>query len=616
MERDVPALAGTGDHAAWHPAWAAGEEAARLRRPGAPPVPSISVVIPTFNEAPNLHWVLPRLPDIVSEVILVDGQSSDGTAEVAQELRPDARILVHPRRGKGNALAVGFAACRGEIIVMLDGDGSADPWEIPKFVAALLEGADYAKGSRFTAGGASDDITWFRQMGNSGLVTLVNLLYGTRYTDLCYGLNAFWRRCLPIVAPACDGFEVEAFMNLRATRAGLAVREVGSHELQRRAGLSKLHSVRDGSRILRTIIQERIRRVPRRRVVGEVVGVVTASGPAARARTAALPPAGRGAGPGLRPLRVALVNNMPDPAIAATDRQFARLLAGARGGCEVVVDRYFLPSVERQPAAWDALAEAGYRPVSYLWRQPADAVVVTGSEPVKSELTEESHWAELSSLLEWGLSNTRSLVLSCLSAHAAALLLDGVARRALERKCLGVYESRVRAGSSLLNGLPATVPVPHSHWNEVGAGDMRDRGYELLLTDHDHWTAASKVVGECLLVLYQGHPEYDQLALLREYRRDWRRFHLGASARPPQAPVGYLDEAGSAELARLQRLAQMGPDPSLVDAVPFDQLADHVVASWQGVSEQIYSNWISILSGSMPLPSASPQSLQAAWVSA
>ncbi len=613
----MAALATSGDRSSPQLPRVGSQAGARSLEPaGRTQVPSISVVIPTFNEAPNLHWVLPRLPDVVSEVILVDGQSSDGTAEVAQVLRPDARILTHPRRGKGNALAVGFAACRGDIIVMLDGDGSADPLEIPKFVAALMEGADYAKGTRFEAGGASDDITWFRQLGNGSLVALVNLLYGTRYTDLCYGLNAFWRRCLPVVAPECDGFEVEAFMNLRATRAGLAVREVGSHELERRAGLSKLHSVRDGSRILRTIIQERLRRVSGRVVVGEVVGVVTPPGPVPHAVSAGLPPIGTVAAPGVPALRVALVNNMPDSAFAATDRQFARLIATARGGRDVVVDRYFLPSLERQPAARAALAEAGYRPVSSLLRRSADALVVTGSEPATSELTEESYWPELKSVLEWGLSNTRSLVLSCLSAHAAALLLDGVARRALDRKCLGVYESRVLTGSSLLKGLPATVHVPHSHWNEVSGDAMRDHGYQLLLTDDDHWTAVSKRVGECLMVLYQGHPEYAPLTLLREYRRDWRRFHLGASARPPQAPVGYLDEAGTAELVHLQSLARMGPDPSLVDAIPFDRLAGHVGASWQDVSDQIYSNWVSMLADSMQLESASPQPLQAAWVSA
>jgi len=229
---------------------------ARLEVIGRLAEPRVSVVIPAINEAENLRVVLSQLPDLVWEVILVDGGSTDDTIDVTRRLRPDARVMTHPRRGKGNALAVGFAQCRGDIIVMLDADGSADPQEIPKFVEALLAGADFAKGTRFGAGGGSADITRFRRLGNTGLVGLVNLLYGTRYTDLCYGMNAFWRHCLPCMAPDCDGFEVETFINLRIAKSCLRVTEVGSYERRRLHGTSNLHTLRDGFRVLRTILSE------------------------------------------------------------------------------------------------------------------------------------------------------------------------------------------------------------------------------------------------------------------------------------------------------------------------------------------------------------------------
>ena len=153
--------------------------------------PRVSVVIPTLNEARNLPHVLAKLPDGIHEVIVVDGYSVDDTLSVARQLRPDARIVMQTRKGKGNALACGFVVATGDIIVTLDADGSADPAEIPRFVRVLVDGADFAKGTRFGEDGGSDDITRLRALGNRALCLFVNILYGTKYSDLCYGYNAF-----------------------------------------------------------------------------------------------------------------------------------------------------------------------------------------------------------------------------------------------------------------------------------------------------------------------------------------------------------------------------------------------------------------------------------------
>jgi glycosyltransferase involved in cell wall biosynthesis len=239
----------------------------RFRRRGESTVgPRVSVVIPTLNEARNLPHVFATLPPGLFEVIVVDGHSSDGTVDVAQKLRPDAQIIHEGRRGKGSALARGFAAARGDIIVALDADGSADPREIPAFVEALLAGADFAKGSRCLPGGGSADITRIRSLGNRCLGGLVNALFGTRYTDLCYGYNAFWRGALEAMTVDCEGFEVETLINIRVARAGLVVREVASYEHRRIHGVSNLNALRDGIRVLRTILRERARRQPRVRM--------------------------------------------------------------------------------------------------------------------------------------------------------------------------------------------------------------------------------------------------------------------------------------------------------------------------------------------------------------
>jgi glycosyltransferase involved in cell wall biosynthesis len=233
--------------------------------------PRVSVVIPALNEAENLEYVLPALPEGLFEVILVDGASVDSTVDTAKRLRPDVRIVRQTRSGKGNALACGFAACRGDIIVMLDADGSADPGEIDRFVDTLVKGADFAKGSRSLDGGGSVDITRIRSLGNRLLSILVNWLCGTHYTDLCYGYNAFWAgTCRPVLdldweSPAAeggdarlwgDGFEIETLINIRVAEAGLRVVEVPSNELCRLYGASNLNAPRDGLRVLRTIVSE------------------------------------------------------------------------------------------------------------------------------------------------------------------------------------------------------------------------------------------------------------------------------------------------------------------------------------------------------------------------
>jgi len=233
--------------------------------------PRVTVVIPALNEERNLPHIAAAMPTDVDEIVVVDGHSEDRTVEVARLLWPDAVVVRQTRAGKGNALACGFAAASGDIIVTLDADGSNDPGEIPEFVAALVAGADFVKGSRFMAGGGSSDITWCRRAGNWGLGAVYNVLFGTRYTDLCYGYNAFWRHSLAAMAlpdtgagaPQWgDGFEVEALINARVAAAGLTVAEVCSFERDRLHGASNLHAVRDGIRVLTTIAREYARRGP------------------------------------------------------------------------------------------------------------------------------------------------------------------------------------------------------------------------------------------------------------------------------------------------------------------------------------------------------------------
>jgi hypothetical protein len=255
--------------------------------------PTVSVVVPTRNEARNLQVVLPAIAAVrpaVHEVIVVDGNSVDGTVETARRVLPWVRIVEQTRKGKGNAMACGFAAATGDIIVMFDADGSADPAEIPAFVAALKAGADFAKGSRFARGGGSDDITLLRRTGNAGLNGVANVLFGTRHSDLCYGYNAFWADLLPLLelpavdAPAPDdgsmlwgdGFEIETVLACRVAAAELRVTEVPSYERERLFGDTNLRTFADGTRVLRTLAAERRRAHQRREEPPAVAAPVAA----------------------------------------------------------------------------------------------------------------------------------------------------------------------------------------------------------------------------------------------------------------------------------------------------------------------------------------------------
>jgi glycosyltransferase involved in cell wall biosynthesis len=238
--------------------------------------PQITVVLPVLNEAENLPWLLERIPTHQTEIVMVDGGSTDGSRAIARRLRPDIIVVGQCRPGKGCALVHGYRRATGDVIVTLDADGSTDPAEIPKFVEALLNGADFAKGTREADGGGSDDLTRLRRFGNHVLTWLANRRLGTDYSDFCYGYNAFWRDCLPSLTftmRGCenstpqpgDGFEIETLMHIRARHTGLLVVEVPSYEGRRMYGASHLRTFSDGFRCLVTLM--RAGRIRRREVV-------------------------------------------------------------------------------------------------------------------------------------------------------------------------------------------------------------------------------------------------------------------------------------------------------------------------------------------------------------
>ncbi len=222
----------------------------------APKTETVTLVIPAKNEAANIASVLEEVPACIDEIVLVDGNSTDPTLVTARFCRPDVRGVVQPRTGKGDALRAGFLAASGDVIVMIDADGSMSPKALPHFLYFLSHGYDFVKGSRFIGGGGSRDITPLRRLGNRALVQLVNTLYEANISDLCYGFCAFHRRYLAFLDLTTPGFEIEAQMTICAVRAGLRIAEVPSLEMPRRHGKSNLRTFRDGTRVLRTVLRE------------------------------------------------------------------------------------------------------------------------------------------------------------------------------------------------------------------------------------------------------------------------------------------------------------------------------------------------------------------------
>lgn len=247
-----------------------------------PQLPRVSIVMPTLDERENLPFVISRIPPWIHELVLVDGKSQDGTVELAKELWPNdhivteqrgrrkfsyayekhkrgaiLRIVSQRRKGKGEALRCGFQAATGEIVVIMDADGSNDPGEIVSLIGALLSGAELAKGSRFLQGGGTADMSLFRYMGNWCFVMMVRLFFGCRFSDLNYGFLAFWKRLVPDLDLDADGFEIETMINVRALKLGVKIAEVPSFEDKRLHGESRLKAIPDGWRVLMTILKER-----------------------------------------------------------------------------------------------------------------------------------------------------------------------------------------------------------------------------------------------------------------------------------------------------------------------------------------------------------------------
>ena len=297
----------------------------------------------------------------------------------------------------------------------------------------------------------------------------------------------------------------------------------------------------------------------------------------------------------------ALVNNMPDAAFCATERQFVGLLAAGSGSETVALTRYAMAGVPRGERIRARIA-AEYRPLEDIFSDPPDLLVVTGSNPIESRIEDEPYWSDLHGLLKWSSENVQAMVLSCLSAHAALAVFDGVERTTLPVKCTGVFAQQADRTHALVTGVYGSVFLPHSRLNAVPKEAVVRAGYSVALQSEEvGWSVVTKTVGQSEVVLVQAHPEYDPSSLVREYARDVRRY---AGHEHDQLPCLPLDCATGPDWDRLRRLHERivggERDPALVAAFPFDEVSTRAPWPWRGAAQRLYAN----LLGNIPKRSA------------
>jgi homoserine O-succinyltransferase len=297
---------------------------------------------------------------------------------------------------------------------------------------------------------------------------------------------------------------------------------------------------------------------------------------------------------------VAFINNMPDKALEATERQFLKLLAAAAKDVVVRVKFYSLPDVPRTEWGHHHL-RARYAPLGDLWNGRHDGLIVTGTEPRADDLAAEPYWAALTDVVDWAEQNVASAVWSCLAAHAAVRHRDGIRRRSLDDKCFGVFEcSAADAGAAdhaLMHGVGLPLWIPHSRWNDLAEDELTACGYRVLTRSAVAGVDTFVKQEDSLFVFFQGHPEYEPEALLREYRRDVLRFLKAERDSYPAIPAALVDQETAGRLTAFRDRAVADRRAELITAFPVAAVATDWTEGWHASAARIYRNWLSLLSG-------------------
>jgi homoserine O-succinyltransferase len=311
-------------------------------------------------------------------------------------------------------------------------------------------------------------------------------------------------------------------------------------------------------------------------------------------------------------LDIGLINNMPDAALESTERQFIELIRVATHNAVVRLKLFSISDVPRAGHVRHKLAQR-YRDVCELWNTHLDGLIVTGTEPQATSLKDEPYWAALTMVIDWARENTISTIWSCLAAHAAVLHTDGIERHRLSDKQFGVFDCQVVAAHPMTQDLRKPFPVPHSRYNDLSERSLARCGYKILTRSAVAGVDTfSKRERSCFL-FFQGHPEYDAGALLREYRRDIRRFLCGERQHYPASPHGFFNDERTAIANRFRDRALLDRREGLIDSFPMTRLEAGLEKTWHTNSIGIYRNWIGYLSARKAEVSIINLPLQQSW---
>jgi len=292
-------------------------------------------------------------------------------------------------------------------------------------------------------------------------------------------------------------------------------------------------------------------------------------------------------------LDIGLVNNMPDAALDATERQFRGLLSASAGDLDVRLTLYALPEVPRTDFGRRQVSQ--YANIEDLWGRRHDGLIVTGTEPQADDLTDEPYWGSLTRLLEWAEESTYSTILSCLAAHAGILHLDGIARRHLGDKQFGVFECVRVCDHPLTDAAPGTLRMPHSRWNDIPEEALLACGYRVLMRSEEAGVDTFVKQRNSLFVFFQGHPEYDAVTLLLEYRRDVARYLRSERDTYPPLPRGYFDDEIERQLVTLRDRALRDRREVVLADFPTAAAAARITNNWRSGGEQVYRNWLTYI---------------------
>jgi homoserine O-succinyltransferase/O-acetyltransferase len=303
------------------------------------------------------------------------------------------------------------------------------------------------------------------------------------------------------------------------------------------------------------------------------------------------------------PISIGLINNMPDSALQSTEAQFKGLLEAAAAGTQVRLRLSSFAELPRSPKALEHMASS-YWPIEQLYDAAPDALIVTGTEPRAPHLTQEPYWERFVELLDFAQERTVASVWSCLAAHAAVQSLNGIERRRLAEKRCGVYRHNLLAGHPLLAGVAAPMDMPHSRWNELSVDALRQAGYAVLSWSQDSGADAFVRQQGNLMLFFQGHPEYEDTTLLKEYRRDVGRYLSAQQPHYPTLPCGYLSADATALLGAFEERALAERDAALFGSFPFAPVAATLKNTWHTAAVSIYRNWLAHISTARSLTHA------------